>query len=70
MPPFDAASICPKCGHDKVNTVYQESRHPSCDDFCRDKLPERLERWCDRCRYRWAEACIDAASPDAPETGG
>jgi hypothetical protein len=61
LTPFNPDSTCPKCGHDTVNTQYQAPYHSACDDTCRDKKPERLERRCDRCRYWWGEAVLDPA---------
>lgn len=59
MAPFNPDATCPKCGHDKVGTLHQEPLHQSCDPSCRDNLPERLQRRCERCRYDWNEAVID-----------
>lgn len=27
-------------------------------------VPEHLERFCGRCHYTWAEACVDSGAPE------
>lgn len=59
LPPYQADTICPKCGHDKVGTQYQPPFHDSCfDTQCPEKEPERLERRCERCRFAWPQATV------------
>ena len=68
MEAFNSAATCPKCGHDTVGTQYQAPHHAACDDTCRDKKPERLERRCERCRYWWDERCADVPAPSEDDS--
>ncbi len=51
LPPFDEAARCPKCGKNRARTRW---------------VPDRLERTCRRCGYRWLEAPL-AAMEESPE---
>jgi len=45
MQPYNPASKCPKCGHDKVETSYRSTNV--------------MERRCERCTYDWPERPLD-----------
>lgn len=79
LTPFDASSVCPKCGHDDIDTRYEG---PIEDDPCWydrtynpvGKWPrkEYMHRTCERCKYQWPEAVIAgrAALSTKEKTGG
>lgn len=54
LPPFDAASLCPKCGHDDIG-----ARHvPACGCSRDDCKGEHIARNCRRCQFEWAEGAL------------
>lgn len=79
LPAFDPDAPCPKCGHDQISTdyhgatcdrwpgtcpVHMELSRPAC---C---TAEHLHRWCDRCKFRWAEAVIPSPAGSPGVTAG
>ncbi|MEI5526875.1 hypothetical protein WB388_40465 [Streptomyces brasiliscabiei] len=71
LPPFTGdMGSCPKCHHLYASTAYRAPltarEREEWNGFPRrGPLPERLERECERCSYRWDEAVGPA--PDLPE---
>jgi len=58
LPPYDPNAKCPKCGHDEVRTYYCKTGQPL--DSCWLKIEhEHLHRACQRCHYKWLEACLE-----------
>ena len=59
LPHFSGdAALCAKCGSVGAGTTYRPAGEPPDDDRVRmlcDQWPERLERECSRCEYRWDE---------------
>lgn len=58
LPPYNEDSLCPKCGHDKATTVYQEEvsyRVFACNNRTQN---EHLHRRCTRCHYSWCEDIV------------
>lgn len=65
--PYDATSVCPKCGHDKVGTRYEG---PIEQDPCwYDRKYKPVGKWpeaeyqhrtCERCRYEWPQSIASA----------
>jgi hypothetical protein len=65
MREFNVEAKCPKCGHDIVTAYYhpdyrQDTRYSSLSEA---GATEYIERDCQRCRFRWAEAVLGNA-PD------
>jgi len=60
LAPFNAEATCPKCGHDTVKALYRRSACWSGSECPVDwHAPiEHLDRVCQRCFYRWAEAVL------------
>lgn len=65
LPPYSGAdAVCPKCLFGGAGTEYQPPIiRPSIEEYNnavvrRGPLPERLERRCNRCDYRWDEALV------------
>lgn len=58
LPPFSGeAALCAKCGNTGAGTAYKAAGEPpenGVHAMC-DQWPERLERECSRCEYRWDE---------------
>ncbi len=63
LPPFDPEVTCPKCGHDYVTVRHSNGRQRlswggGCSGCPQEGCGEHLDRQCQRCGYRWAEAVI------------
>lgn len=66
-PPFKLNGPCPKCGFDGVEEGY--GGHPAVFTPARTEVrgafrvscPERMRRWCRRCRAEWFESPRDAS---------
>lgn len=61
LPPYSGdETTCAKCAHGTARTTYRPARvmriHLDEDRVRSGLLPERLERECERCEYRWDEA--------------
>lgn len=66
LPPYSGAdAVCPKCLFGDAGTEYQPPIiRPTIEEYNnavvrRGPLPERLERRCNRCDFRWDEALVD-----------
>ena len=53
MKPYDSTSSCPKCGHTRLTTRFYAA--------IGTLDVEHIRRSCDRCRYEFREAPLDAA---------
>lgn len=66
LPPYSGEeTLCAKCSYPEAYTIYRRaSFHPVAEDYngptYRGPLPERLERCCQRCDYKWDEALAPA----------
>ncbi|MFD7957010.1 hypothetical protein ACFV4X_26395 [Streptomyces ardesiacus] len=66
LPPYSGTdAVCPKCVFNEAYTWYRPAinRPTNFEDFNgkhtrRGPLPERLERECQRCGFRWDEALV------------
>lgn len=70
LPAFNPEAACPKCGHADVSVLYQDSGCPY-PYTCGEMAPfgsEHLDRTCQRCHHRWAEAVIEQ-EPRAQSSG-
>jgi hypothetical protein len=57
LPPYNPTNKCPKCGFNKVNTVYQRpQRYREPWECC--TRGSHLDRRCQRCGYTWCEAAL------------
>lgn len=66
LPEYDPAGACPKCRSEAVGTRYHQGVNtwdPCWENYKRHRtdvnsfgFPEHLDRLCNRCGYRWAEA--------------
>lgn len=61
---YDADKACPKCGHDKVATIFIEAspndyehRHGELRGW---PMHEYLLRRCERCQFAWPERPVSA----------
>ena len=64
MPPYDAAAICPKCGHDDISTQYRSSGNSwLCGTECFCDYAH-IHRYCRRCGADWLEAPLDAKTEE------
>ncbi len=58
LPPFSGdIAPCAKCGNEDAYTHYRAAGEPRPGEVAWNP-PERLERECSRCGYRWDEACV------------
>lgn len=57
---YDPEAKCPKCGYEKVRTLYEPVVHWADYSRDRDRMPtgEHLRRVCERCGYFWPERCV------------
>ncbi|KAB2976015.1 hypothetical protein F8R89_30885 [Streptomyces sp. SS1-1] len=69
LPPYSGDdATCIKCGDVGARTTYKEFGEPGHGQVgTPDKFPERLERKCNRCDYRWNEA-LNPPTPDVALT--
>jgi hypothetical protein len=61
LPPYRPDGRCSKCGYEDISTQYVEPDRPyayGCR-FHKTTNDEHLHRYCRRCGYEWAEACIE-----------
>jgi hypothetical protein len=75
LPPYAPEATCPKCGHDQSTVRYSNGRSSwsgGCYGCPQEGRSEHLDRRCERCCYRWAEAVIAPAEQarDGREDGG
>jgi hypothetical protein len=63
LPPFSGDDArCPKCGNEGAYTEYKAKGEPGHGRITLGSAgPERLERCCSRCDYRWDEALATPA---------
>lgn len=59
LPRFREDAVCPKCLGTDIHARYEEGcgGHKGCE-----RHPEKIERYCRRCSYRWDEAPVDTPS--------
>lgn len=68
LPPFSGGdedeADCPKCGYTRADTEYKTPEQPPEGAVVgiAHAWPERLERCCQRCGYRWDEAPVPPGS--------
>ena len=62
MKPYDPNASCPKCGHDYVETGYEEACHWATADTLKRPAKEHLRRTCGRCGFNWPERCFEQAN--------
>jgi len=73
LPPFNAKAVCPKCGYaEEAGVKWVQSPLPAPIPYPMECLRheyvecDHLHRFCQRCGYSWAEACLDATPALAP----
>ncbi|MCK5235665.1 MAG: hypothetical protein KAR06_01665 [Deltaproteobacteria bacterium] len=62
MEQFNPATECPKCGSTNAGShYYQENGYETYEEQYK---PERIERTCVVCSYRWDESPLDPEDTD------
>ena len=66
MKPYNPIAICPKCGHDMIRAIHKEAKKGCVFEDCahHPQKPERIERICQNCHFKWYEAPLDEQEPE------